>query len=461
VKIAPVGLIAAVALVLGAGPSVAATSNGWNAPAVLGHLQSNTGYGASTAATNPKGASIVVWSALQGHKYRYLAATRQVGGVWSKPHVLAQNVQDGRIFADISASGRATAIWTTAVGSGVVHFATHSGSRWSANRVLAGSNGFNASSFAKAPNGYGVLAGNKEVRVNRNKPLLSVAYVRKLKPSGQWGPQLRVSSRTLPRYQGKTHAGTGASDVQAAIDGAGSVITAWGWSYFQDPSGAFTRLQRNNVGTGGKVGKVVNLKPTPQFRLGVESVQMSPSGNAAIVWNDDESKTAYILVKTSTGPWVSTTRDISSLGIADDVTFFVNDAVLSEYWVKTVAGTDSTTLTLYAAAFRPEGWTPSIPVDSDTVAGSDQISSNGLYAASGADNIYLLWGTQDITKFLADQPSDTSLLTVYPSTTPTLTQHYPVGTTSEALAAGGEHATALIGRHVAGAIAPDLVAVSR
>jgi hypothetical protein len=460
VKIIPIGVLAAAVIACSATASAVTPSAGGPAQVVLGHLQSNTGYGTSTVATNPRGASIAVWSALQGHKYRYLAATQAPGQSWSAPHVLAQNVQDGRIFADISVSGRATAIWTLGNGAGTVHYATETGSKWSAGHVLPGSNGFNATSFAKAPNGYGVLAGNKYVKVNPSKPVLSIAYVRKLSPAGKWGPTLRVSSNLLPTYQGKTHAGTGASDVQAAIDGAGSVIAAWGWSYFQDPSGAFTRLQRNNVGAGGKVGRVANLKPTPTFHEGVESVLMSSAGYAAIVWSDDESKTAYILTKTPTGPWLSTSRDIHSLGVGDDKTFLINNGALSEFWVKTVAGAGSTTLTLYASAFRFSAWSEPLVVDTDTVMGSDQISSNGLFAADGADNIYLLWGTQDVTKFLADQPSDTALLTVLAPTS-TTTQPYPIGNTGEAVSGGGAHSTALIGRDVAGAIAPDLTAVSR
>jgi hypothetical protein len=187
---------------------------------------------------------------------------------------------------------------------------------------------------------------------------------------------------------------------------------------------------------------------------------MSSAGYAAIVWSDDESKTAYILTKTPTGPWISTSRDIHTLGVGDDKTFLINNGALSEFWVKPVAGVGSTTLTLYASAFRFSGWSEPSVVDTDTVTGSDQISSNGLYAASGADNIYLLWGAQDVTKFLADESSNTSLLTVFGSTS-TSTQPYPIGNTGEALSGGGAHATALIGRDVSGKIAPDLTAVTR
>ncbi|HVW80790.1 MAG TPA: hypothetical protein VHB69_07630 [Mycobacteriales bacterium] len=459
-KIASVSLLAAAALSLSASPAGAATPTDWSTPTVLGHLQSNTISGASAVATSPSGASIAVWSALQGRSYRYLAATRAPGKAWSAPHVLAKNVHNGRFFADISSTGRATAIWTLGIGTGTVHYAVHSGSKWTANRVVPGSSGFDATSFASAPNGYGVLAGSKYVKVNPARPKLSVAYIRKLTPAGKWGPARRVSSNALPTYQGKTHAGTGAADVKAAIDGKGSVIAAWGWTYFQDRSGSDTRLQRTSVGAGGKVGKVVNLVPAPQYRLGVESVQMAPSGAAAIIWKDDEGKTAYVLTKTATGPWASTSRDISSLGIADDETFLVSDAGLAEYWVKTAAASDSTSLSLYTASYGPTGWTDPALVDTDTVAGSDQTSSNGLLAASGAAGTFLLWGTQDITKFLAHQPSDTALLTVY-APGATTTKQFSIGNTGEALTASGSHATALVGRDVAGAAGADLVAVTR
>jgi hypothetical protein len=52
------------------------------------------------------------------------------------------------------------------------------------------------------------------------------------------------------------------------------------------------------------------------------------------------------------------------------------------------------------------------------------------------------------------------LVTVYGPES-TTTQRYLIGNTGEAISGGGAHSTALIGRDVAGAIAPDLTAVSR
>lgn len=459
-RVVLVGVTASLALLLGTGPSVASAAGGWSAPVVIGHSQADTGYSSSTIATSADGASVAVWSAYQDHATRFLAAYQAPGKSWGTPHVLASGIHDGRIFAGISATGRATVVWTTAIGSGAAHYVVHTASGWSANRSVAGTTGLDATTFTMAPSGYGVLAGSKSVKIRPTKPALSIAYVRKLTPSGKWGPALRVSRNTLPTYQGKTHAGTGAMDVQAAIDDVGTVIATWGWSYFQDPSGAYTRLQRNNVGAGGKVGTVVNLKPSPTFSLGVQSVQMSPSGAAAIVWTDDEGKTAYALVKTPTGPWMSTTRDISSLGIGDRATYVVQNDSLAAYWTKAAAGSGSTTVTLQSASYSAGTWSAPTTLAAETITSSDEIRSDDVHAATSGGATYLSWGTQDVTAFLADEPSTTAALTAI-TTDGVSTQTYPVGSHAVAISAGGVHASALIARDLTGAVAPDLTAVTR
>ena len=303
------GVLAATTFAFIASPA-AASAGSWSAQVVIGHSQAETGYSSSTIATSANGASVAVWSAVQGSASRFLAAYQPPGKPWGAAHVLASKIHDGRIFAGISSNGRAAVVWTTAIGSGGVHYVVHTRSGWSANRAVAGTTNLDATTFTMAPSGTASSRARRRRRCVPAHRALSIAYVRKLTPSGSWGPALRCPAARCP----STRAGRmprrarwtcrPPSTTQAASSRRGVDLLPGSVGCVHSPPA-------QQVGAGGSSAPG-HLKPTPTFRSGVQTVRMYQTG-AAIVWTDAESKTAYALVKTSTGPWTPTRWDISSL----------------------------------------------------------------------------------------------------------------------------------------------------